>query len=734
MLWNVVATVVVTVVVQVSSFRHLPTSTVVRRQRSILQDPILNTATVFHSPALFYSPILLFAEKKVAGESKLLRASQRRRKARSVPDKEAEDDEDADIDEIERAFRKYYRATVAAGEEMGKDDFMAYEVIQNMLKEYLVMEDDLDDLWQSFVGDSTSVNMSEGYELVLMITDLPDPETERRWTKAFKTLCKTNQADSVSLTTLLRWSEMKELLADEENGLTQSELEGLYAEEAGASGVLTLKDFLRLNRRIDVVLDQKAEAEEEEKDNDKEEEDELSGAEVWEAGYEVSSALDAQGIQELRSAFQSLCNPEDNTVNFNSFRSWTAEEELLNLDEADDEDILQIIWRTALQFTQKQTDRSKKSPGLITGISLDAFLRANVQLEILYSEYTEDLAALTKETSPENVTKRDAKSPSKSTTTSSEPTNDDASAFYRREFQQLSAKGPVTLQRVLQWSEVASLLDENQLSLRQITQVFSSLTSPRNVDTLDEASFLLFNDLLDLLLESSSANSASTAVSGDAVEGSDSPTVQNSKREVPAALLADATSMPMPRENVMSSSALQNRGRSSEKTAGDNEADETDNEEEEAKMLEALDRAEALLTQRSFSAFDSLIGDENDPRLLSMQQTQQEFLRLQQEDANEATKATQKQQTIDQREIARSVKKLVDLCRPFALLGCGVQDKARASEETAADIRFAFQETLDQVAATSQGSLARRVPFNQVDNMLYLVRYTAYVWLLIDLI
>ena len=45
-----------------------------------------------------------------------------------------------------------------------------------MLLDGLIIADDVNDLWQSAVGDATGLNEEESYEMLCMVLDLPDPD------------------------------------------------------------------------------------------------------------------------------------------------------------------------------------------------------------------------------------------------------------------------------------------------------------------------------------------------------------------------------------------------------------------------------------------------------------------------------------------------------------------------------------------------------------------------------
>ena len=45
-----------------------------------------------------------------------------------------------------------------------------------LLLDGLIITEDVDDLWQSAVGDATGLNEDESYEMLCMVLDLPDPD------------------------------------------------------------------------------------------------------------------------------------------------------------------------------------------------------------------------------------------------------------------------------------------------------------------------------------------------------------------------------------------------------------------------------------------------------------------------------------------------------------------------------------------------------------------------------
>ena len=74
------------------------------------------------------------------------------------------------------AFRDFFRATVAPGKDMTLAQFMLYDKVDILLADQLILNEDVSDMWISAVGDAEGLNEDEGYEMLCMVMDLPDPE------------------------------------------------------------------------------------------------------------------------------------------------------------------------------------------------------------------------------------------------------------------------------------------------------------------------------------------------------------------------------------------------------------------------------------------------------------------------------------------------------------------------------------------------------------------------------
>jgi hypothetical protein len=118
---------------------------------------------------------------------------------------------------------------------------------------------------------------------------------------------------------------------------------------------------------------------------------------------------------------------------------------------------------------------------------------------------------------------------------------------------------------------------------------------PATAYGITEDTFVAFNGMLDIMLDSGAGSSSSTSVKNTAAPVA---LVSEPKRALPADAELKFGSLP---ESI-----------NSEATTGLTEA--------ELDMMKILDNADNMLMSGSYSDFDRLIGDVNDPRLQALRQ------------------------------------------------------------------------------------------------------------------
>lgn len=294
-------------------------------------------------------------------------------------------------------FAKFFNSMVKSGDEITKDSFAQYDIIQSLLDKALIDDEDVDDLWLASVGDATGLTLDESYELLCMLTDIPDPEEQSLLDNEFRKL--TQGAGLLSFYTFLSWSDMQQILKDE--ALSMEDVTSIWRKVVGdlnkrADRVV----FGKLNRAIDDALEEEEyDYEEDGDDGDEEYSDEdevedpisrllLENANVYDPAFDVSSAIDRETISELEESFVSLTGAEDKEgaqdiksrrLDFQTFSQWEDVQDMLQAGEMNTEELL-FLWAEALGSREGGRGKAKES------IDLDTFLRLNLRLELYLLE------------------------------------------------------------------------------------------------------------------------------------------------------------------------------------------------------------------------------------------------------------------------------------------------------------------------------------------------------------
>lgn len=586
----------------------------------------------------------LFAGKPT---NKLL-GKEKKKRQRKVDESEPIDEEE-EVDPMKAQLLEYCKRVVPSGQEIKLQQFVQYSEVQRMFKEYIAIVADVEEFWLTFAENiDQSITFDDAYQLLVMMTTLPEPGDEMRWTKAFKKLSggsALTDDSAINLSQFMSWKEVKEIIT--EGILSSSEMEKVYDEEAGGvDKTIKFSDFLRINRRIDIIIDDMEDEDGDDDDaeyEDEEEVDEESGP--WSLTFNPSSLFDEAALTELKSIFKQLTSTSSASLTLEAFQAWEEITELV-ADNTITTMEVQSLFTQATRFLKKKT------------LNEDGFIRLNAALELLLE-------------TKEKVENADVKlaTNAKPSTSDEEPVLT-GEAFYRSEFLRITG-GPdekLTLPTLLEWDEVRSLLDEQALTQQQVTGVFNSLA--RGAGCLDEQGFLQFNDLLDLLLD----NQGRPSTNDD-----DAAASSPKARAVPKELVTEAP-LPMPKDNAMRMLKLD----------GKQESDSPMTPEEQ-EMMEMVDQADKLLSERSFKAFDTLIGDTEDPRLNPTFD----------EDLDPSAPKPPRFDTKDEREAARKILSLAE----SKITRCGLDP---VDEETSGALRAAFQNVVDTMVKSPQGPLALR--------------------------
>lgn len=458
-----------------------------------------------------------------------------------------------DIDQISKDFPKFFGGFNK--KEVNFNDLMTFDLIQNMIADGLLTKEDAEKLWIATVGDAESLNEGEAFEFVAMLVDIPDPEDLEYFKKEFAKLID-RKTKKVSFVKFLSWKDMYDIINDE--ALTMEQITELWRKVAkDLNSPIDLKTFVKLNIAIDNLIE---DLEEENGDSKSSDDNPSTGdIDVWSPDFNAETVFEADALKEIKAFWDSRVNG-DNLLSKDDFFAW---------------DDMKDIVSEGLPLSRLETAWNEGAAGG-QFIDFDKFLRLNVKIDLLLDEI--------ESTNP----------PSKTTTESaSEETKaQDSSEYYRSLFVDLSqGKGVLTLKDLLSWDELDELIRESVISVDQIKSLYTTLPKAAGKDTegISVESFLLLNTLLDVMIDKKESSTSSK----------------------PAALIPSGVTepqIPRPSEGELKMFSL-----------GKPEDFSSDEElsSEELEMMNVLDKADTLLNEGSFSTFDDLIGDKDDPRLLA---------------------------------------------------------------------------------------------------------------------
>lgn len=474
-------------------------------------------------------------------------------------------------------FLEFYRKTVSSGNEMIKEDFLKYDIVSNLLQEGLIYMDDIDDLWISVVGDSIGLNEEEAFEMVCMVSDLPDPENIAFYDSEFNKMA--DGKTMISFFNILNWQDVKDMINEE--ALTMEEVSDIWRTIAGdLNAKISRQQFSKFNRYLDDLIEEKDETDElEEVDTTNIIEEKVTSndipntIDVWDqTGFNPTSVFDADVLKEITDYFIKSTGSLKNEFSYQNLQDWSDIKEMLQDGSLLTSDI-QKAWKEAT------------SNGRST-INYDRFLRLNVRLDLLMDESEVENPAT-------NIVDDDAD-------------RDDAESFYRTEFYKVTGGGPLMrLDMLLEWKEVSDLVKEGAITEKQIQKLFDGMPrEPMGIPStslgITESTFITFNSMLDVLLDVSDSTTNTSETKKPA--------------QTPLSLVSEPP-RPLPKKDFelkIGSMVDSSQSSDNEKTTGLSV--------KELEMMELLDKADNMLNSGSFGDFDRLIGDINDPRLQALRQ------------------------------------------------------------------------------------------------------------------
>ena len=151
-------------------------------------------------------------------------------------------------------FEAFFSQAIASpATEMGLDDFVKYAPVEDLLSSGLILEEDVNGLWISNVGDAAGLTASEGYEMLCMTMDLPDPDDLNFLEEAFASLSSIDSG-KVTFMKFLGWSDIQDMINEEV--ITVEKVTYFWREVAGdLNAAVDRKGFNKINSLVDLFLD-----------------------------------------------------------------------------------------------------------------------------------------------------------------------------------------------------------------------------------------------------------------------------------------------------------------------------------------------------------------------------------------------------------------------------------------------------------------------------------------------
>ena len=498
-----------------------------------------------------------------------------------------------------KKFTEFFREVAGENLEIDKFQFIRYSEVAGLVENGSIYQDDLDDLWQSLTGDSKGLNLEEAYEMLCMLYDIPDPEEEEfldkefekltaekplelsrssRGIKALKYRKLSEEQRLLTFTKFLNWSDVQEMINEEV--LSAEEITNIWRDTIGdLNAKIDRTQFGKINKLLDEAIDKK-----------EEENPEELGQIInpWDREFDPKSVFDLESLEDITSYFNS--NAITNATNeklfsYDNLLSWNDIKELVD-EGALTKEALSVAWKEAVSSSGSDNDL----------IDYNNFLRLNVRLDILMDEI-EDMNSIPTEDKVESTNVIET---------------DTAEDFYRSQFKLMTGGSRLLrLDQLLQWKEIVGLIDDKAITEKQVSRMFEALPQepmgiPSTVFGITEDSFVYFNSMLDVVLDSKEGGN----------EFANSKINSIMKSATTPSLLVSEPPNPMPKDAELKIGSL---GKASEDASLDDDAS-TGLSGKELEMMELLDKADNMLNSGSYGDFDQLIGDLNDPRLAALRE------------------------------------------------------------------------------------------------------------------
>ena len=171
---------------------------------------------------------------------------------------------------------------------------MYFFLISNMFYQ----DEDIESLWVSSVGDAEGLNAEEGFELLSMVEDLPDPEDAKFLDEEFNILADASKNKKITFGKFLAWNDVQDML--NEKVLSNQEVIDIWNGIVGGPDELCDR---RLFGIINNALDDKIEENESESSSNGDGDDdgdgdgdgdmmELTAADVWSTTFNPDTVFD----------------------------------------------------------------------------------------------------------------------------------------------------------------------------------------------------------------------------------------------------------------------------------------------------------------------------------------------------------------------------------------------------------------------------------------------------------
>lgn len=210
----------------------------------------------------------------------------------------------------------------------------------------------------------------------------------------------------VDLRKLRKWDEIQALLNDDL--MTDAELVKIYDAVCAerSTSHLDRMAFIELNYRIDELFHEGDDHDSffDSSDSDEEVEDEeLKDTfpvfmDPWSARTPINGLLERHHRMRLVAFFEEHAAGDPPMMRYKHFRSWRGLTEMMQHSELDVEEVLQDVWKEALQYQAEQRIAKVQQQDMddlpSTSITLDVFLRAIFRIEGILEDVQEETAHL----------------------------------------------------------------------------------------------------------------------------------------------------------------------------------------------------------------------------------------------------------------------------------------------------------------------------------------------------